>query len=282
MSIAGWSDEERSVIGDKAEIGFLDFEEEKSVCSYVDYEGVPVVVSAPFPFVDGKPQSVFVGDTAVDLITVRNTTDEPVDLWSVHIFASNPTDSFTLSLTEPPPENSNADGEQSCLESFTLEDRMLQPRENLKIWLSCKTKEIGMYSSVVYFDAGDEKIERVVFLLVEDKISKSLASKRPYSRAKKKDKFVVDTYVAGSRPAAKPTRRYINRLPRYEIPRNMRELLESNQIPQVVEEGLTRRTYSSYFKTLIIMEEIQLEVILFSILLVATSHKKPTDLVSFN
>ncbi|XP_014520114.1 probable RNA helicase SDE3 [Vigna radiata var. radiata] len=259
MSTAGWSDEERSVIGDKAEIGFLDFEEERSVCSDFDYEGAPVVVSAPFPFVDGKPQSVYIGDTAVDLITVRNTTDEPVDLWSVHIFASNPTDSFTLSLTEPLPENSNADGEQSCLESFTLEDRVLQPRENLKVWLSCKTKEIGMCSSVIYFDAGDEKIERVVFLLVEDKISKSLAAKRPYSRAKKKDKFVVDNYVPGSRPPAKPTRRYINRLPVYHIPRDMRELLENNQIPQVVEEGLTGRTYSSYFKTLIIMEEIQLE-----------------------
>ncbi|CAJ1926140.1 unnamed protein product [Sphenostylis stenocarpa] len=259
MSTAGWSDEECSVIGDKAEIGFLDFEEEKSVCSYIDNEGFPVIVSVPFAFVDGKPRSVFVGDTVVDLITVRNTTDEPVDLWSVHIFASNPKDSFTLSLTEPPSGNSNADGDESCLESFSLEDRVLQPGENLKIWLSCKTKDMGMYSSVVYFDAGDEKIERVVFLLVEDKISLSLASKRPYSRARKKDKFVVDTFVAGSRPAGKPTRRYINRLPKYEIPRDIRELLENDQVPQIVEEGLTKRTYASYFKTLVIMEEIQLE-----------------------
>ncbi|KAL3040109.1 hypothetical protein AAZX31_01G220700 [Glycine max] len=259
MSTAGWSDEECSVIGEKAEIGFLDFEEEKSVCSYIDNEGAPIIVSVPFAFVDGKPQSVSVGDTAVDLITIRNTTDEPVDLWSVHIFASNPQDTFTLSLTEPPSANSNADEDQSCLESFTLEDRVLQPGENLKIWLSCKTKEMGMYSSVVYFDVGDEKIERVVFLLVEDKISKSLASNRPYSRRKKKEKFVVDTFVAGSRPAGKPTRRYINRLPKYDIPRDIRQLLESNRVPQVVEEGLTKRTYASFFKTLIIMEEIQLE-----------------------
>lgn len=133
MSTAGWSDEECSVIGEKAEIGFLDFEEEKSVCSYIDNEGAPIIVSVPFAFVDGKPQSVSVGDTAVDLITIRNTTDEPVDLWSVHIFASNPQDTFTLSLTEPPSANSNADEDQSCLESFTLEDRVLQPGENLKI-----------------------------------------------------------------------------------------------------------------------------------------------------
>lgn len=259
MSTAGWSDEECSVIGEKAEIGFLDFEEEKSVCSYVPDEGAPIIVSSPFPFVNGKPQSVFVGDTAVDLVTVKNTTSEPVDLWSVHIFASNPADTFTLSLTEPPSVNSNADGDESCVESFSLEDRVLQPGENLKIWLSCKTKEMGMYSSVVYFDAGDEKIERVVFLLVEDKISKSLASNRPYSRGRRKEKFVVGTFVAGSRPAGKPTRRYVNRLPRYDIPIDLRQLLESNQVPQVVEEGLTRRSYSFFFKTLVIMEEIQLE-----------------------
>ncbi|TKY71145.1 RNA helicase SDE3 [Spatholobus suberectus] len=260
MSTVGYrSDEECSVIGEKAEIGFLDFEEEKSVCSYVGNEGAPIIVSVPFAFVDGKPRSVIVGDTAVDLITIKNTTDEPVDLWSVNIFASNPQDTFTLSLTEPPSANSNADGDQSFLEYFSLEDRVLQPGEILKIWLSCKTKDMGMYSSVVYFDVGDEKVERVVFLLVEDKISKSLASNRPYSRGRRKEKFVVDTFVKGSRPAGKPTRRYINRLPKYDIPRDIRELLESNQVPQVVEEGLTRRTYASYFQTLIIMEEIQLE-----------------------
>ncbi|KAK7308864.1 hypothetical protein RJT34_05163 [Clitoria ternatea] len=260
MSTVGWSDEECSVIGEKAEIKFLDFEEEKSVCSYVGDEQAQVIVSIPFPFVNGKPQSVIVGDTAVDLITVTNTTDEPVELWSVHIFASNPQDSFTLSLSEPPSANSNADDQdEGCLESFSLEDRMLQPGEILKIWLSCKTKEMGMYSSVVYFDVGDEKIERVVFLLVEDKISKSLASNRPYSRARRKEKFVVNNYVQGSRPAEKPYRKYVNRLPRYDIPGDMRQLLESNHVPQVVQEGLSKKNYASYFKALVIMEEIQLE-----------------------
>lgn len=257
MSTVGYrSKDECSVIGEKAEIGFLDFEEERSVCSYVADDGAPVIVSVPFAFKNGKPQSVSVGDTAAELITINNTTEEPVDLWSVHIFASNPPDSFTLSLTEPPPANSNA---ESFIESFRVEDRMLQPGEILKIWLSCKTKDMGMYSSVVYFDVGDEKIERVVFLLVEDKISKSLASNRPYSRTRKKDKFVVDNFVPGSRPLAKSNRKYVNRLPRYEVPKDIRLLLEGNQVPQVVEDGLTRRSYASYFKTLIIMEEIQLE-----------------------
>lgn len=96
MSTVGYrSEDECSVIGEKAEIGFLDFEEERSVCSYVADDGAPVIVSVPFAFKNGKPQSVSVGDTAVELITINNTTEEPVDLWSVHIFASNPPDSFS-------------------------------------------------------------------------------------------------------------------------------------------------------------------------------------------
>lgn len=264
MSTIGYNlDEERSVIGEKAEIGFLDFEEEKSVCSYTPNEEDPIVISVPFPLVNGQPQSVFIGDTAVDLITIKNTTDEPVELWSVHILASNPEDCFTLSLMEPPSENSNVDSGRGTLESFSLEDRMLQPGEILKVWLSCKTKDMGLHTTVVYFDAGDARIERLVFLLVEDKLSQSLASKKPYSKGRRKDKLVVDTFVAGSRPARKANRAYKNWLPRYEIPRDIRELLESKQIPDVIEGGLTRKSYASYFKTLVMMEEIQLEVILF-------------------
>ncbi|XP_019423448.1 PREDICTED: probable RNA helicase SDE3 isoform X1 [Lupinus angustifolius] len=262
MSTVGdWSDEERSVIGGKAEIGFLDFEEEKSVYSYADNEEEPIIISAPFALVDGKPQSVFVGHTAVDIITIKNTTCEPVTLWSVHIFASNPADSFTLSLMEPPSANSNSEvcALQSFLESFTLEDRMLQPGQTLKVWLSCKTKDMGMYSSVLNFDLGDKVIERVAFLLVEDKISKSLTAKRPYSKGRRKDKFVVENVVPGFRPLGKANRKYINRLPKYQIPRDVRDLLESKQIPQVVEEGLRKGRYAVYFKTLVIMEEIQLE-----------------------
>ncbi|KAK7253147.1 hypothetical protein RIF29_37617 [Crotalaria pallida] len=263
MSTVGYgSDDERSFIGGKAEIGFLDFEEEKSVCSYIANEEDKYVISVPFAFVDGKPQSVFVGETAVDLITIKNTTRQCVDLWSVHIFASNPADSFTLSLMEPPSANSNSniDTVQSFLESFTLEERVLQPGQTLKVWLSCKTKEMGMYSSVVYFDIGDENIERVVFLLVEDKISKSLTSQRPYSKGMRKNKFVVENFVPGQRPAGKTYRKYANRLPKYEIPSETRDLLESNRVPQAVEkEGLTRKGYAEYFKTLVVMEEIQLE-----------------------
>lgn len=253
------SDEERSVIGSKAEIGFLDFAEERSVCSYAPNEEDPIVISVPFPFVNDKPQSVYVGHTAVDVITIKNTTNEPVELWSVHIFASNPEDCFTLSLMEPPSANLNADSIQGFLESFSLEDRMLQPGEILKVWLSCKTKEMGLHTTIVYIDAGDARIERTVFLLAEDKISQSLASKKPYSKGRKKEKFVVSAYVAGSRPVRKGNRVYKNRLQTYDIPKEVRDMLESNQIPDAIERGLTRKNYVSYFKTLIMMEELQLE-----------------------
>ena len=45
-----------------------------------------------------------------------------------------------------------------------------------------------------------------------------------------------------------------------DIPREVRELLEKKQIPNAVEEGLSIENYTSFFKNLVIMEEIQLEV----------------------
>ncbi|KDP40205.1 hypothetical protein JCGZ_02203 [Jatropha curcas] len=253
----GWDDDEYSVIGGKGEIGFIDYQDDKSVCSYNPIEESPIVISIPFPFVDGKPRSVFLGETATDSVTIRNTTDEAVDLWT-KIYASNPEDSFTLSLMEPTSVN-GGNNSQDFLESYSLEDRMLQPNETLTIWLNCKPKEIGLYTSVVHFDAGDDRIERVVFLLAEDKISRSLASKRPYSKSTRKKQFTVDTFVAGSRPLRAVGRPSKNRLPRYDIPKQVRESIESKQTPDAITEGLIRGNYAIYFKTLLMMEEIQME-----------------------
>ena len=108
-----WDDDEYSVIGDKGEIGFIDYQDDKSVCSYNPIEEGPVVISAPFPFVDGKPQSVALGETALDSITINNTTDEAVDLWT-KIYASNLENSFTLSLMEPPSANGEKNIFLSC------------------------------------------------------------------------------------------------------------------------------------------------------------------------
>ncbi|XP_050216719.1 probable RNA helicase SDE3 [Mercurialis annua] len=250
-------DDEYSVIGDKGEIGFIDYQDDRSVCSYDPIEEGPIVISVPFPFENGKPQSVIVGETASHSITIRNTTDEAVDLWT-KIYASNPENSFTLSLMKPPSGNDGNSG-GGFVESYDLEDRMLQPGDTLTVWLNCKPPEIGMYSTAVHFDVGDDNIERVVILLAEDKISRSLASRKRYCRTTKKKHFAVDTFVEGSRPIRKAGRPVKSRLPRYDIPREDRELIESEQVPDVIMEGLTRKNYASYFKTLLIMEEIQLE-----------------------
>lgn len=254
-----WGDE-CSVIGDKGEIEYIDYQNDKSVCSYDPSEEGPIVISAPFPFAEGKPRSVFVGETAIDSITIKNTTSEAVDLWT-KIYASTPEDSFKLSLMKPPSAN-DAKCQEGFMDFSVMEDRMLQPGESLTIWLSCKPKELGLYTTVVHFDVGNDRIERVAFLLADDNISQSLASKKPFSRGQRKKKFSTDTFVsAGSRPARAPGRAYKNRLPRYDIPEDIRALIERKQIPDVIMGGLTIDNYASYFKTLLIMEEIQLEVI---------------------
>ncbi|CAK7327087.1 unnamed protein product [Dovyalis caffra] len=252
-----WGDE-CSVIGDKGEIEFIDYQNDKSVCSYDPSEEGPVVISAPFPFVEGKPRAVFVGETAIDSITIKNTTSEAVDLWT-KIYASTPEDSFKLSLKKPPSTNDVKDSE-GFIDFLVMEDRMLQPGEVLTIWLSCKPTELGLCTTVVHFDVGNDRIERVAFMLAEDKISQSLAPKKPYSRGQRKKHFSVETFVAaGSRPARALGRVYKNRLPRYDIPKDIRELIESKQIPDAIMGGLTIENYASYFKTLLIMEELQLE-----------------------
>ncbi|OIT39607.1 putative rna helicase sde3 [Nicotiana attenuata] len=175
-------DDEYSVAGDKQEFSFIDFEDDDSVCNYQSNEDEPVVISNPFPFVRGKPQSVFVGETFSYPITLENTTRESVPLWVVKIFCSNPDDSFTLSLLKPPSVDSDANYIQRFLKGFSLDDRTLQPQRPLTIWLTCKPKEIGLHTSIVELDVGDDRIERVVFLLAEDKVSQSLSSRKPYSR----------------------------------------------------------------------------------------------------
>ncbi|XP_010522289.1 PREDICTED: probable RNA helicase SDE3 [Tarenaya hassleriana] len=254
------SDDEYSVIGDKGEIGFIDYQNDVSAGNYNLSDEGPVVVSVPFAFRDGKPQSVTVGETSCDSFTVKNTMSDPVDLWT-KIYASNPEDSFTLSILKPPSKTADPKDIQGFLESFTLEDRMLEPGDTLTIWVSCKPKEIGLHTTVINVDWGDDRVERVVFLLAEDKISSSLTSRRPYARNKRvpRKDFAVDEYVHGSRPMKVTDRRFKNRLPRYDIPDDIRDLIEKKEVPDDINEGLTRENYANYFKTLLIMEEIQLE-----------------------
>ncbi|CAK7340891.1 unnamed protein product [Dovyalis caffra] len=252
-------DDEYSVIGDKGEIGFIDFEDDKSVCNYDPAVEGPIVISVPFPFVQGKPQSILVGETSKCAITIANTTGDPMELWGVRIYCSNPADSFTLSLKEPPPANSNAETFYGFLEGYSLEDRVLQPHDTLTIWLSCKPKELGLHTSVVYFDAGDDRIERLVFLLAEDNVSCSLAPNRTYSRTPRRKQYAVDEYVVSSRPARATTREFKYKLPEFPIPWDLRELLQNKQVPDVIVEDLSMESYAAFFSTLLVMEELHLE-----------------------
>uniref|UniRef100_A0A1D1YSN7 RNA helicase n=1 Tax=Anthurium amnicola TaxID=1678845 RepID=A0A1D1YSN7_9ARAE len=253
-------DDEYSVIGDEGGVSFEDFEFDKS--SLHDFNPLdegPIVVSIPFPFSHGKPQSALVGEMSADSITIKNTTEEPVELWSVRIFSSNPKDCYLISLMRPPQDNSDEAAIRAFVGSNELEDRVLQPGETLTVWLSCKPEEIGMHTAVIHFVVGDEKIERVAFLLVDDKISLALASSKPYVRAPRRKKFDLDQYVPASRPARTVKQAFKYILPQFAIPMDIRELIERRQVPDVIMEGLSNKNYATYFSTLLIMEEIHLE-----------------------
>lgn len=258
-------DDECSVTGEKREIGFIDFQDDHSVLSYDPSGEGPVIISVPFPFVQGKPQSILVGETSKCSITIQNTTPEPVEVWGIRIYCSEPANSFTLSLMEPPSGKPDPQKDQGFLEGFSIEDRVLQPLRTLTIWLSCKPKEMGLHKSVVQFDIGDDRFERMVLLLAEDSVSRSLASNRPYSRVPRKMQSAVDEYVASSRrdrttTEARTTKRGSNyKLPEFPIPNDVRESLANKILPQFLVEGLVRKNYFSFFSTLLVMEELRLE-----------------------
>ncbi|KAH0662190.1 hypothetical protein KY284_027121 [Solanum tuberosum] len=260
-TIAYKSDDEYSTITYKGDIGFIDFDKYKSAYSYnPNEESDIVVISVPFPLIEGKPKSGFVGETVVDSITIENTTDETVDLWSIKIYDSKPEDSFTLSLMKPPTACSDLQYVEEFMESFSLEDRMLQPGRPLTVWLTCKPKEIGLHTSAVHFNVGDDNIERLVFVLAEDKVSQSLASSWPFHRNRRKKAPAVDVgFVGGSRPMRDSYSIFRHKLLSYPIPRDVRQMIEKKQFPDVIGEGLRRDNYVAYFRTLLAIEEIKME-----------------------
>ncbi|PHT78647.1 putative RNA helicase SDE3 [Capsicum annuum] len=264
-TVAYKSDDEYSIITDKGDIGFVDFDKYISASSYnPNEESDIVVISVPFPLIDGKPKSGFVGEAVVDSVTIENTTNETQELWSIKIYDSKPEDSFTLSLMKPPTACSDVQYVEEFMESFSLEDRMLRPGQTLTVWLTCKPKEIGLHTSAVHFNVGDDTIERLVFVLAEDKVSRSLASSRPFHRDRKKKVPAVDVsaangFVVGSRPTRASNRGFRNRLPSYEIPGDLKEMIEQKQFPDVIGEGLRRNNYITYFRTLLAIEEIKME-----------------------
>ncbi|CAA6662775.1 unnamed protein product [Spirodela intermedia] len=227
-------DEQYSVL-EEGGVRFLDFDDQ-SLRHFDPFDEGPVIISMPFPFT-----------TAADLLTIRNATEDPVDLWSVRIFSSNPKDSFLLSLMRPPQEDSNE------------EEVHPQPDETLSVWLSCRPEGIGMHTAVLHIVAGDEKYERVAFLLADDPLSQTLASCKPFARAPRRKKFALDSYVPASQPSRPFKREFRRRLPQYPIPRDLRAMIEDKKVPNVIREGLNNRNYSNFFSSLLIVEEIYLE-----------------------
>ena len=255
-----YSDDEFSVAGEKPEVEFMDFQNDDTFQDYSS-EDAPVLVSAPFPFEDGKPKSVLVGETSADTIQIENTSPESVNLWSVRIFSSNPEDSYVLSMMRPPSNDANEEEKQAFLALTSVEDRTLLPGQTLTVWLSCTPKDIGLHTSIVHVDIGDEKIERVAFLLADDNVSKALFSHKPYSRRRGQvKKFEPSPYVPGCRPTQQHTQGFKHKLRQYAIPAHIRELIESKQKPDVLYDELSMMNYAEFFSALIVMEELNMEV----------------------
>ncbi|OWM74299.1 probable RNA helicase SDE3 [Punica granatum] len=267
-SVAGWSDdEERSVIADKGEITFIDHQQDQSLISYNPSDDGPIVVSVPFPFMNGQPQSVTVGETASDSITIKNNTDEPIELWTINIYSSSPEDSFKLSLMEPPKSKAGEDTARGFRETTCLEERTVQPGQELTVWVFSKPERIGKHTTAVHFDVGSRVIERLIFLMADDKISRALASNKPYSKEPKKKHFDLNdnNYVRGRRPApaklkgmrGKGSKKF--KLPQFPIPGEVREILERRQLPDSIRGGLAAENYVDFFTALLNLEELQLE-----------------------
>ncbi|OEL38228.1 putative RNA helicase SDE3 [Dichanthelium oligosanthes] len=257
--LRNYSDDEFSVAGEKPEVEFMDYQNDDTLQDYASEDG-PVVVTVPFPFEDGKPKSVLVGETSADTISIENTSPEPVTLWSVRIFSSNPEDSYVLSMMRPPLNDADEEAKQAFLGLTSVEDRTLMPGQTLTIWLSCMPKDIGLHTSIVHVDIGEEKIERVAFLLADDNISKALFSDKPYSRRRGQNKkFEPASIVPGCRPTRQHTQGFKYKLPQFAIPADIRELIESKQRPDVLSEELSMINYAQFFSTLLVMEELNLE-----------------------
>ncbi|RCV46448.1 hypothetical protein SETIT_9G532900v2 [Setaria italica] len=257
--LKNYSDDEFSVAGEKPEVEFMDYQNDDTLQDYASEDG-PVIVTVPFPFEDGKPKSVLVGETSTDTISIENTSSESVTLWSVRIFSSNPENSYVLSMMRPPLNDANEEAKQDFLGLTSVEDRSLLPGHTLTIWLSCMPKDIGLHTSIVHVDIGDEKIERVAFLLADDNISKALLSEEPYSRRRGQNKkFEPAPIVPGCRPTRQHAQGFKYKLPQFAIPAHIRELIESKQRPDVLSEELSMINYAQFFSTLLVMEELNLE-----------------------
>ena len=103
--------------------------------------------------------------------------------------------------------------------------------------------------------------------MAEDKISRSLTSKKLYSRPNRNKPMLPfptnnsgAKVMRGYRPVKAYSRPYRYKLLEYLIPKDVRDVIQNMGIPDALMEGLPKKNYVPFFKTLINMEEITLAV----------------------
>lgn len=70
-------------------------------------------------------------------------------------------------------------------------------------------------------DVGDDRIECVVFLLVEDKVSQSLSTRKPYSRIPRRGQAAHEFSVAAAHNVKAVSKGFNFMLPQFEILRKL-------------------------------------------------------------
>ena len=223
-------DEQNCAAEDEVGITFHDLKNESRVGTELCDR---LIISPPFPFSGGIPQSARVGETSAGTLKIKNASDQALQLSRVLIHSSNPEDSFLLSL--PPPAATNyISHEEDEIPSFSVVDsstelevhRLLLPEEILQVWLCCRPQQVGVHSAVIHIiAAGVESEHRVVYLLADDLISESLASCKPFSRAKKKN-----LSTKGCVPVSKPFKKFNSsfKLPQFAVPDDLRGLKKNS------------------------------------------------------
>ncbi|KAH9303784.1 hypothetical protein KI387_008188, partial [Taxus chinensis] len=249
--------------------------ENQNVASEEIEEG-GICVSNPFPFENGRPQSLKKGGRLTDVIIITNNGKKSVKLYTVKLCRSRPNNSFDLSLTENPVQSIQSEGRSCPFSVDNLEGKiksmkisqldtdsissvggpwLIEPTHCLSIDLSCVVNDIGLHRSSILFEFQDQKIKQNVTLLAEDDVSAQLAPQEPYSKLRKRKSRSFRRIVRGVPP---PVPSFTNILNAYPIPPDLKKIDDKN-LPEVLKEGLSLETYSNYFSTLLYLEELKMQ-----------------------
>ncbi|GLJ29187.1 hypothetical protein SUGI_0575620 [Cryptomeria japonica] len=233
-------------------------------------------ISYPFSLENGRPESFKKGGRKISAITVTNKGENSLKLYAVELDKVRPKNSFSLSHSAEPVKSIQAEN-KSCLYSMgSLEVKMksmnisesdaqstslvrgpwlIEPNHHLIIHLSCTAKDIGLHRSSILFDFQDQKIVLRATLLAEDDVSEQLGPQEPYSKREKRKSSSLRRIVDGVPPALP---RFGKKLKSYPIPLHLKNI-DDKKLPGVLTDGLSMKTYSKYFSTLLHLEELQMQ-----------------------